>query len=51
MIFKIVQVVCWVLAFYAVSQNDYAQANFLMSIALYTLFYSVAKAVDENEES
>lgn len=47
MIYKIVQVVCWLLAFNAVYHDDYAQANFLISIALYTLFYSVARQVDE----
>ena len=49
MIYKIVQVVCWIFAFYSVYNNDYAQANFLISIALYTLFYSVAKQVNDEE--
>lgn len=49
MIYKIVQVVCWIFAFYAVFNDNYALANFLISIALYTLFYSVAKQVNDEE--
>lgn len=47
MIYKIVQFVCWIFAFAAVYREDYAQANFLLSVAIYTLFYTVARQVDE----
>lgn len=49
MLYKIVQAVCWVFAFVAVYREDYAQANFLLSVAIYTLFYSVARQVNDEE--
>ena len=47
MIFKVLQVICWIMAIAAVYQKDYAQAAFLISVANYTLFYSVAATVEE----
>ena len=47
MIFKVLQVVCWIVAVVAVARNEYAQAAFLISVANYILFFTVASQLEE----